>query len=251
MKPNFALSLSFDGLRLMHRVPGGWHLVGQVALDDADLTGALARLRAAALTLEPDGLFTKLLIPNDQIRYLALDTTRADEDDVRAALDGATPYAVEDLHYDYAKGGGRTYVAAVARETLAEAEEFASEHGFNPVGFAAVPEPFTFVGEAFFGPTEGSGTERDDEPVVVIGTAAVTVPEPEATADAGDIPDTAPDAAPDDDADTQGSADDTAPDEDLNPDDDPTPPEVAAMADALGAPVQATDTEDNPANEPD
>jgi len=148
MKPNFALSLSFDGLRLMHRAPSGWHLVGQVALDDADLNGALGRLRAAASDLEPGGISTKLLIPNDQIKYLALDTTRAEDGDVWAALDGATPYAVQDLAYDYAKGGGRTYVAAVAKETLAEAEQFATEHGFNPTSFAAVPEPFTYVGEA-------------------------------------------------------------------------------------------------------
>jgi len=59
----------------MHRVEGGWHLVGEVALDDADMTQALARLKAAAEVLEPTGLSTKLLIPNDQIRYLALDTS--------------------------------------------------------------------------------------------------------------------------------------------------------------------------------
>ena len=52
------------------------------------------------------------------------------------------------------RGGGRTYVAAVARETLAEAEGFAAEHRFNPVCFAAVPDPFTYMGEAFFGPTQ-------------------------------------------------------------------------------------------------
>jgi len=126
MKPNFALSLSFEGLRLMHRAGSGWALVGEVALDDADLNGALARLRAAALRLEPDGMATKLLIPDAQIRYLALDGTGTDEDDVRAALDGATPYALADLVYDYAKGGGRTYVAAVARYTLDEADAFAA-----------------------------------------------------------------------------------------------------------------------------
>ncbi|WP_196778391.1 hypothetical protein [Thalassorhabdomicrobium marinisediminis] len=170
MKPNFALSLSFDGLRLMHRVADGWHLVGQVALDDPDVNGALERLRADALTLTSDPIATKLLIPNDQIRYIAIDGTRAEEADVRAALDGTTPYALDELAYDYAKGGGRTYVAAVARETLAEAEAFAREHGFNPVSFAAVPEPFTFVGEAFFGSVAGAEAERDAEPVIVTGT---------------------------------------------------------------------------------
>ena len=176
MKPNFALSLSFEGLRLMHRTGGGWALVGEVALDDADLNGALARLRAAALRLEPNGMATKLLLPDAQIRYLALDGTGTEEEDVRAALDGATPYALADLVYDYSKGGGRTYVAAVARETLKEAEAFASEHGFNPVSFVAVPDPFAFVGEPYFGPASSVGDQdvtRDDEPVVVIGRAAV------------------------------------------------------------------------------
>ncbi|MCF2870160.1 hypothetical protein L0664_03690 [Octadecabacter sp. G9-8] len=162
----------------MHRTSGGWHLVGQVALDDADVTGSLARLRGAAESLEPGGIATKLLIPNDQIKYLALDTTRAEDEQVRDALHGATPYAVDELTYDFAKGGGRTYVAAVARETLDEAQQFATEHGFNPISFAAVPEPFTYVGEAFFGATNGHTAERDAEPVVVIGEADVTLPDP-------------------------------------------------------------------------
>ncbi|MDB4053937.1 hypothetical protein N9499_08450 [Octadecabacter sp.] len=178
MNSNFALSLSFDGLRLMHRVLDGWHLVGEVALDDADVTGSLARLRAAAETLEPNGIATKLLIPNDQIKYLALDTTRAEEAEVRDALHGATPYSVDELAYDFARGGGRTYVAAVARETLVEAQQFATEHGFNPISFAAIPEPFTYVGEAFFGATGENSVERDAEPVNIIGQSDVVMAAP-------------------------------------------------------------------------
>jgi hypothetical protein len=178
MNSNFALSLSFDGMRLMHRVPDGWHLVGEVALDDADVTGSLARLRAAAETLEPNGIATKLLIPNDQIKYLALDTTSAEVAEVRDALHGATPYSVDELAYDFAKGGGRTYVAAVARETLVEAQQFATEHGFNPISFAAIPEPFTYVGEAFFGATGENSVERDAEPVNIIGQSDVVMAAP-------------------------------------------------------------------------
>lgn len=188
MKSNFALSLSFDGLRLMHRVSGGWHMVGEVALDDADVTGALARLRAAADTLEPNGIATKLLIPNDQIKYIAIDGTRATDETVRDALHGATPYNVDELAYDFAKGGGRTYVAAVAKDTLTEAQQFAAEHGFNPVSFAAVPEPFTYIGEAFFGATSGKTAQRDDEPVIVIGVADVDLPTVEAVVEAQDAP---------------------------------------------------------------
>ena len=178
MKPNFALSLSIDGIRLLHRTGSGptsvWTMVGEVAIDAPDLASQLAVLRKTGLALDPQGLRTKLLIPNDQIKYLALDTTRADEDAVRAALDGTTPYPVADLQIDFVRGGGRTYIAAVARETLAEAEAFAAEHRFGPVSFAGVPATFTYVGEAFFGPTSmaarllgaGQQVERDDQPVL-------------------------------------------------------------------------------------
>ncbi|MGZ9811527.1 hypothetical protein ACXN5S_13770 [Pseudoroseicyclus sp. H15] len=173
MKPAFALSLTVEGIRLLHRSGGTWHLVGEVKLDTADLAADLATLRKTALALDPKGLRTKLLIPNDQIRYIALDTTRVTVEDVETALDGATPYAVDELAYDFSRGGGRTYIAAVARETLDEAEAFAVEHRFAPVCFAAAPEPFTFNGEPFFGASAaaaellpgGESPERDDQPV--------------------------------------------------------------------------------------
>ncbi len=180
MKPNFALSLSFDGIRLMHRSGTGWTIVGDVPLDSSDLSGELAMLRKTALALDPAGMRTKVLLPNDQIKYLALDSTRTTEDEVRAALDGVTPYPVADLVYDFVKGAGRTYIAAVARETLDEAEAFATEHRFAPVSFAGVPEEFTFLGESFFGQTKAARTllpagetvQRDPSPVRIQGKPA-------------------------------------------------------------------------------
>jgi hypothetical protein len=174
MIPNFALSLSLQGIRLVHRAAGGWTLVGEVPLDAPDLGAALATLRKTGIALDSAGFRCKILIPNDQIRYIALDTTRATEDQVRAALAAATPIPLEDLVYDTARGGGRTHIAAVARETLAEAEAFAVEHRFQPVAFAGVPEPFTFPGEVFFGPTRaatgllppGEQVVRDSAPVI-------------------------------------------------------------------------------------
>lgn len=246
MTPNFALSLSFEGLRLLHRVQGGWHLVGEVALDVDDLGAALARLRAQALTIEPEGLHTKLLIPNEQIKYLALDTTRTELDDVRAALDGTTPYSVADLAVDFTKGGGRTYVAAVARETLDEAAAFASEHDFNPVCFAAVPEAFTFVGEAFFGALDGFDVSRDDDAVVVIGVADIAAVAPEAV------------AAPEPDAETTPEPKPTS-DPDPTPEPDITPNDPSGMFEELAlaasapdetppddAPAQASEASDEP-----
>ena len=42
MKPNFALSLSFDGIRLLQRAAGGWYRLGEVSVADPALPAALA-----------------------------------------------------------------------------------------------------------------------------------------------------------------------------------------------------------------
>ncbi|MFP4451708.1 MAG: hypothetical protein ACLFP0_12370, partial [Rhodosalinus sp.] len=190
MKPDFALSLSFDGICLSLRGPDGWLSVGTVSLQVEDLPAELADLRRAALGLKPGGFVTKLVIPDAQIRYLALETgevdTRTRRRVIRHALDGATPYRVEDLVYDWSADGGTTHVAAVARETLEEAEAFALEHRFNPVCFVAVPQQHGFATEVFFGETasaaeflpEGAHVERDARPVEITGNAPPLVLQP-------------------------------------------------------------------------
>ncbi|TDE40765.1 hypothetical protein [Antarcticimicrobium sediminis] len=187
MKPGFALSLSFEGISLLHRAAGGWRRVGDVTLDVPDLSVALNDLRDTALRLQPEGLSCKLIIPNDQIRYLTLETGR-DEGEarrakVRAALDGATPYAVEDLVFDISVEGHLTHVAAVARETLDEAEAFAIENHFNPVSFVAIPGDQSFLGEPFFGATKNAGsTQIEPDGVAVVVTGPAVFPDPEKAA---------------------------------------------------------------------
>jgi hypothetical protein len=160
MKPNFTLSLSFDGIRLLHRVSDGWRLVGEVMLDSADLAAELAVLRKTATALEPGGLRSLLLIPDAQIKYLTIETPGMDEDGRRAAaataLEGATPYAVTDLVFDVSADGPQSHVAAVARETLEEAEAFAVEHRFHPVAFTATPDEDVYRGAPDFGPTKAA-----------------------------------------------------------------------------------------------
>ena len=179
MTTNFALSLSSDSIRLLHRVADGWHLVSETELDVPDLGGALTQMREDALALEPGGLRTKVLIPTSQIKFVTLETAQTSLDDVMAALEGATPYATSDLVVDFDRNGGRTFIAAVARETLDEAEGFAKQYDFAPVSFAAVPNPMTFGSEVFFGPTSIAATltdtpiTRDAQPVVVPGTATM------------------------------------------------------------------------------
>lgn len=183
MKPNFALSLSFDGIRLLLRAAGGWQLVGEVDVADPDLPGALAALHKIAEAHRPEGIHTKLIIPNEQIRYLSVDTgplNDADRTDAaRLALEGATPYPVDALVFDISAEGSTTHVAAIARETLAEAEAFATEHAFNPVSFVAAPDDAGFLGEPYFGPTaqsksllpNGAVVEPDGVRVVVVADA--------------------------------------------------------------------------------
>lgn len=181
MTPGFALSLSIDGIVLLARAAGGWRVAGRVALDADDLAAELAALRNRAVELGDPAYRTKLIIPNDQIRYLSVDTGHVATADritkVRQALDGATPYPVEQLVYDICVDGPMTHVAAVARETLEEAEAFALEHRFHPISFVAIPDSAAFLGEPFFGPTAfsekalgpGQRVEADGIAVVIVG----------------------------------------------------------------------------------
>ncbi|MFZ9199431.1 MAG: hypothetical protein ACO22Z_08795, partial [Paracoccaceae bacterium] len=184
MKPAFALDFRNDAIALLHRSSGGWLLVGRVTLDEPDLPEALSYLRATALGLSPRGLATKLILPDDQLLVTTVDAPGPDEASrlaqIRTALEGRTPYAVDDLVFDWELIDGEVHVAVVARETLDEAESFASEHRFNPVVFAAAPSQ-GYVGEAFFGPTGQASTllsggetvERDAERTAIIDRSSL------------------------------------------------------------------------------
>lgn len=184
MKPSFALDLSQEKLALLHRTGQGWVSVGEVALDDPALDQRLAMLRRTATGLAPHGLATKLILPASQILYTEVEAPGPDRASRRRqiadALEGLTPYGREDLAFDWSRNGRRVQVAAVARLTLREAEDFAEAHRFNPVCFVAIPEPGQFAGEPFFGQTgraaailpAGERLDRDQDPVRIIAAAA-------------------------------------------------------------------------------
>ncbi len=183
MKPSFALHLTHDGITLLHRSRGGWVDAGSVALDNPEINERLAWLRKTAAALARDGVTTKLVIPNSEILYDTVTAHGPDEAareaQIRAGLEGRTPYDVNDLVFDYRAEGDIAHIAVVARETLVEAEAFATEHRFNPVCFVAIPDDDAFGGEPNFGLTRASDTlvdpadplERDDEAIRIIGTA--------------------------------------------------------------------------------
>ena len=163
MKPTFALNLSHEGIVLLHRTTrGGWTVVGEVALDAADLRDNLSYLRSTAIGLEGKGFGTKLIIPESQILYREVYAPGPGRNErqgqIAAALEGQTPYDVTDLTFDWRGDSDNVEVAIVANETLEEAEEFALEHRFNPISFVTRSDRDGNPWEPFFGRSEYSYT---------------------------------------------------------------------------------------------
>lgn len=178
MRPDFALNLSFDGITLLQRVKGGWAELGAASLD-GDLALDMATLKDRADAAGADKGIVKLILPDDQIKILTRDMPQGAALDAAArdAIDGQTPYSVDELRIDALAEGGQLHVAAVARETLQEAEAFALEYGFTPVGFVAA-HGNGFGREVCFGEAEswsGKPLKPDTGPLKI-----VPMPEPEA-----------------------------------------------------------------------
>ncbi len=197
MTTDLALTLSFEGIGLLTRVPGGWHLLGEVTLDSADLAGELADLRAQAIAVGGPDFQTTLVLPNDQIKYLTLPAGRMSEkkrqQKAEDALEEATPYRADQLVFDITTQGRIPQVAAVARETLEEAEAFAVEHAFQPVNFTAIPPQDSFAKAPDFGVTSyasatGLKSNADSVAIQVIGEGPLPTPDPEPVAGTPDAP---------------------------------------------------------------
>ena len=166
MKPDFALSLSFDGITLLHRTKPGWNIIGTAKLDSAALKSDVADIRRKALSLDSRADNVKLVIPNEQIKFIKLlRPDGAQSNDIEAVildhLQGATPYHVSELRFDWIASKNDLYVAAVAIETLQEAENFAETHSFKPLGNVAIPPKDSFIGEAFFGTALGGQQQME------------------------------------------------------------------------------------------
>ena len=210
MKPDFALSLSFEGIGLLTRVAEGWHLLGEVTLESEDLAADLDKLRAQAKALAEGQFTTAVVLPNDQIKYLTIDTGRARDAKRRemavAALEENTPYGADQLAFDLHAAGRNTQVAAVARETLEEAEAFAVEHAFNPVCFTAMPPEGAFDAAPGFGTTKaassllnGATVDFDPTPIRIVSKGPLPAPsraEPKPAARLAASPQPSPEAAP-------------------------------------------------------
>ncbi|MEO1680016.1 MAG: hypothetical protein AAFU80_17870 [Pseudomonadota bacterium] len=156
MGSGFALHLDHEGIAL-HRGTGGEPLA-TLALDAAEFDASMAGLRArvAEGTGGPagDDAPSLIVLPDSQILYTEIPASGLDEvadaARVRAALEGQTPYRLDELVYDWVVRDGTIRIAAVARETLEEAATFAIAHGFRPTGYAAPAANGMFPGRPVF-----------------------------------------------------------------------------------------------------
>ena len=152
MTPQIALDLSLDGIAVLSRADGNvWWREGTVRLDAPDMSERLTKLRARAAARVGEDFTSILIIPESQLLFTSLE--RDDRDPkvtIRSLLRGRTPYAVEDLAFDYVQKGDRLQVAVVALETLLEAEEFAAGFGFRPVAIIGTPAGTTLSGSTAF-----------------------------------------------------------------------------------------------------
>ena len=215
MKIDFALFLSPGGIALAHRQDAGhWSMIAETSLEVADLAAALKTIRLAGETRSNEAFKTLLVLPDDQILYTKFPAYGEDAASQRAHisrnLDGLTPYALDELTFDWRdQGDGRVAVAVVAKETLQEAQDFARVHGFNGVAFAASPPAerfpdvpiFTISGEKPDVQLAGSGLqfgpdEWTPEPAPqMVATAKREAANPETSEDGGEassLPSTEP-----------------------------------------------------------
>ncbi len=196
----YALSFSENAVHLQRRertageaaphavpVPGAWRHLGSVDFDSAAFAEEFKRLRAMAQAEDEDlgdaaeMLPVTLLIPEDQILYTTLTVAPgADrEKAVARALDGLTPYAIEDLAFDWEGDGDSVRVAAVARQTLREASDFARQYGFDGSAYRAMPRDDSFAGEPVFALAPAPRPRPEVDPARVSVTSAELMIEPD------------------------------------------------------------------------
>ena len=200
--PRFALSLSFEGIGLEEYAKGASSKIAEAILDKDDFDQRMSELYRKAEAMSGDGLSVALILPNEQIKFVSVacpddaDPITINEHILRT-MDGATPYPMDELRFDHHLADGTLYVAAVALETLNEAEEFAKNYGFSPL--ACIARTDTFPTEVFFGLSDAPlglmsrlSTEEPEDDVEESAPPVIAFARPDTPEDTTIIASTAP-----------------------------------------------------------
>ena len=178
MSERWGFDLSMEAVRLLRHRSGEWQEFVVQKLEGDDIEARLADLVAQVKTPASVDIF----LPRDQILYtdvkVASDTP--DVAEINAAMEGRTPYDLADLEIDWATTApGTARVAAIARQTLDEAEAFVTKGGLTVRAFSSLatpddfPRPPVFVERAAI-PSEDDFS--DDEPTAAFSTGRKTTP---------------------------------------------------------------------------
>ena len=140
MTSTFLLHLSSDSIDLERAdASGHWHRLGSVSMDSENLTKALSHLRQTAVPGATDALEVIVALPTDQIKLLDLDHSDTSSAALQHALAGQTPYEFHELGVDRLPTPQGQSIAAIAQETLDEADSLTKAFGFKAVGYVALP----------------------------------------------------------------------------------------------------------------
>ncbi|MEO1537733.1 MAG: hypothetical protein AAFR73_08365 [Pseudomonadota bacterium] len=137
MDTRWGLDLDMSAVRLMRRDGSAWVEDGVEKIDSPDIEERLERLVQPILDDGPVMLF----LPREQILYTRVDLDASSEPKVQIerAMEGRTPYALDELAIDWdASGGDGVYVAAIARDTLDEAAAFAEVRDLKIAGYSTL-----------------------------------------------------------------------------------------------------------------
>lgn len=179
MSTDWGLDLDMSAVRLMRRTGDAWDELQSEAIDSPDIE---ERLNAMLAQID-DGAEVTLFLPLDQILCTDVELSGGLDAiaEIEAAMDGRTPYALDELVLDWELSGtGQAKVAAIARDTLDEAAAFAEVRGIGVAAYSSLGlgESFPRL-PRFDGPHVPSGTKSSPAPAPVAAEPAATEPAPD------------------------------------------------------------------------
>lgn len=185
MQPALALAMSAEGVVLYQNTDDGWLILGRAHFSSQNMGTQMAVLRRIAQSHVDDRTLPSLLcVPEDQLLWRRFDADGVPGDAasvnsyIAEALVGVTPFEVKELRFDWRRSGAGLDTAVIAVETLVEAEKFATQHGFSPVGVVSFSETEDFPDTAFFGLSTAPVTATGQETIAAPQTGNIqTFPE--------------------------------------------------------------------------
>jgi type IV pilus biogenesis protein PilP len=134
----YAVDLTNDGVSLWHSdADQPWQLLGDITLDAPDFSERIELLKAKHGPNSGDKFLTRVRIPQSEVFISEFDLNGVDDSDTTPKINDFlaqnTPYTPQELFFDLGKKADTdvTYVAAITKQTIKEANEFISGFGFE------------------------------------------------------------------------------------------------------------------------